>query len=239
MRYAFQALYIFLDSGTWADPLNPRLQPQQANEFTRTQRDFFGCGPTCLCDRVSEKILDNAYYHNSEYNANVSFFGYYDRGYGHGPVGWFPSEPQWTSELLWSTANIPQLADIIRENFGMVDEIVVNSGQWHIDVFEANVSYAVEQLRDLGPLIRNGKTPIWKTSCVNYGHPFPDKEFGTQAAQQLGYRVFDRKALTRALKRDQEALGYAHGELGFVDDVHLQPYVNAEMNNLLLNFICA
>ncbi len=74
----------------------------------------------------------------------------------------------------------------------------------------------------------------------SYGHPFPDKEFGTQVALELGWRIFDRKGMTKALMRDQAALDYntAMNSTAYVDEVHFHAYVNSEMNNVLLNMIC-
>lgn len=78
-RYLFQALYVWLESGSPPDPLNA-IEPHQTNAWIMEHHGFGGCGGSLRCDRVGEKTLDNMYYYNAEHNLNVTYVGYSDHG---------------------------------------------------------------------------------------------------------------------------------------------------------------
>ena len=58
------------------------------------------------------------------------------------------------------------------------------------------------------------------------------------ATQQLGWRVLDRNTITKRLKQALALRGLNGTDLGYVDYAHLAPFVNTEINNVLLNMIC-
>jgi hypothetical protein len=85
------------------------------------------------------------------------------------------------------------------------------------------------------------QTPIWATTTLlqtSDGRlPRNEHNAGLVAATALGWRVLDRHGMTRALHRDMLKYRMNFGRV-YVDNVHFNPFVTDEFNNVLLNMLC-
>ncbi len=81
--------------------------------------------------------------------------------------------------------------------------------------------------------------PIWATTTQFRDKDAPELlEPAVIATRQLGWRVLDRNTITARLKQTLASRSLNGTDLGFVDYAHLAPFVNTEINNVLLNMIC-
>jgi hypothetical protein len=84
------------------------------------------------------------------------------------------------------------------------------------------------------------KKPIWMTTTLRF-EPSSNADIddlGSRAAQELGWRILDRRSMTAALKTSLTALGVQPSKLGWSDNSQFQPYVYTEFNNALLAMLC-
>jgi hypothetical protein len=81
--------------------------------------------------------------------------------------------------------------------------------------------------------------PIWATTTKFRDKDIPEPlEPAVIAARRLGWRVLDRNTITGRLKQTLASRGLNGSDLGYVDYAHLAPFVNTEINNVLLNMLC-
>lgn len=71
------------------------------------------------------------------------------------------------------------------------------------------------------------------SKCVNvsFGN-------GYRAAQELGWTLLDRHGITAAARRSLEAVGVTGPAALMRDHIHYWPFVQHEVNNVLLNLLC-
>ncbi|MFN9940292.1 MAG: hypothetical protein ACK56I_12545, partial [bacterium] len=82
---------------------------------------------------------------------------------------------------------------------------------------------------------------IWATTTLTQTSdgklPRNEHNAGLSAAKALGWRILDRNGMTRALQRDILKQKVSFGRV-YVDNVHFNPFVTDEFNNVLLNMLC-
>ncbi len=91
--------------------------------------------------------------------------------------------------------------------------------------------------------------PIWQTTTERLSYDDGSTALrsgghGTEAAVAAGWDVVDRRALTTKLYPKMWALpckpdGSTQHSYAWSDNLHFQPYVYTEFNNVLLNKLCA
>jgi hypothetical protein len=85
------------------------------------------------------------------------------------------------------------------------------------------------------------KTPIWMTTTWRYDSERSagdELEYGAQAATELGWRVLDRRSITRPLWDAVSATGGDPMHVAWSDPAHFQPYVYSQITNALLAMLC-
>jgi hypothetical protein len=193
MRFQFDALAVFLETGVPQSPLfrpkDDRLSPlmpevdvrggtggikYRQSSVLREEESIVhvldvGCDPAdCL-------KYSNKYYHNASTNVTISYFGLYGYAYGSKPLGWLP-EPTAFTEKGWGPGGPETLAELIRQQFGQVDEIIVNVGQWRharkdlllpwilqydVPVTSDPRDHAIfDQLKHFTPLVKKVSDPV-------------------------------------------------------------------------------
>lgn len=72
-------------------------------------------------------------------------------------------------------------------------------------------------------------------------HDAPDHHYylgaAYAAARQLGWKILDRHGLTKRLHEFSKEMGISPGSV-MTDRMHYYPFLNDEMNNLLLSMVC-
>ena len=235
----------FLESGEYSFPCGVTSSPQkcnsdphQTNAWMMSHNLNYICGGQIRCDNIRKQLRDNLYFYNPEYNVNISYFGYFQAAFGNGPVGWYPNNAPFNEEApLWWDVQLPELVDVLSKLFTPFDEIVVNSGVWFNKEFEDSVDRAREQLEKFSTIMKDPRNPpTWETTTLKKSK-LEDKEHGTQAAQALGWKIFDRRGITLNLASTLEGMGVPL-EAAWPDDAHFTGYPNNEMNNALYNLWC-
>jgi hypothetical protein len=183
MHYQFQSLVLFLHTGRHPRAVSRNPEPIITDDAKTPSFKFGdGChleGLRCDTSLFSNDSLsataNNRYYYNAEFDVNVTLLGIYEFANGRSPVGWYPPSVPFDDGWEWKKGGIPRLAAVIQQNFGKVDEIVVNVGVWGMSaMFPAQyqsqqhymtgaVEDVVEELRTLEALSRKVH---WPSCCI-------------------------------------------------------------------------
>ncbi len=96
----------------------------------------------------------------------------------------------------FNRSQLPEVAERLPKLMPAFDDIVVNSGLWHLTPFDTDVATAKQQIA--GFKVKDpSRKPIWMTSTFKRNPPSgegvrADQGFGTQAAYELGWDIVDR-----------------------------------------------
>lgn len=251
MRSLALALALVLDSGLPPDGVNAAGEERLANPL---RQEYWECGDGFACDIVSSEQLLNVYYRSRYYGVNLTTLGMREfGGAGHFPMGtaaimkWESTHPGFDSKYGWRRASMVAMADLIARHLPPQHLLFVNAGLFPLVEF-ATVDSAVKQLRTLEGVMQPGQKPIWLTSTIDASpqqdlttarlKDMGEMEIGTHAALQLGWRVFDRRAMSKALLLAVKRKKWEAIPGGYVTEYWLQPYAVTEMLNVLLNMVC-
>ena len=135
-RHQFEALVIWLHTGTRAIPTgtDPRPRTPLLSVGHKTVHDAYGCDKIMRCEVVpgDRDLRLNMYYHDAEYDFNVTMLGVYYVSNAGGPLGWLPNLTA-AFNASWGWRELPMEdvpAALAQWTPFKFDHAVLNAGLW-------------------------------------------------------------------------------------------------------------